>query len=104
MVDPVTFDVLYQYDANGNLESTTYEDGSQELFTYDAVGNVESWTNRRGQTVTYAYNSAGLLTTKDYLVTPGFIDFGYTYNSNSRTGRCVFGVRRLGGWLTFALG
>jgi RHS repeat-associated protein len=69
----------YDYDANGNLLSVTYEDDTRESFTYDGMGNVLTWTNRRGVTVTYTYNTDGQMTSKDYPDTPG-VDYLYSYD------------------------
>ena len=54
----------YVYDANGNLLSITYDDGSVESWTYDAYGNPDTWTNRRGQTIEYSFDIDGQLDDK----------------------------------------
>jgi len=38
----------YGYDANGNLTSITYANGSRESWGHDSLGNPTAWTNRRG--------------------------------------------------------
>ena len=60
VTDPRGNDLRYAYDAQGSLETITYEDGTTEEFDYDDKGNIKEFTNRRGQTIEYTYEN-GLL-------------------------------------------
>ena len=48
----------YQYDANGNLTSTTDALNHVQSMTYDALGRVASSTDADNRTTTYAYDAA----------------------------------------------
>ena len=56
----------YGNDANANLRSITYADGSAETWGYDAVGDPITWTNRRGQAIVFQFNSDGQPLSKVY--------------------------------------
>ena len=53
---------LYQYDADGNLASTTDALGNVTTNTYDIYGNVTSVTDPLGNTTSYQYNARDQLT------------------------------------------
>jgi YD repeat-containing protein len=59
--DAMTNTTAYGYDGNGNLQATTYADGSSDQFSYDARGNIITSIDRSGQAITYSYDGRGLL-------------------------------------------
>jgi YD repeat-containing protein len=57
----------YAYDAKGNLNKVTYEDGSFEQYTYSQTnGLLTQSTNRRGQSINLQYNGSYQLTQTQY--------------------------------------
>jgi RHS repeat-associated protein len=50
--------LLFRYDASGNLIGATLPDGSQSGYTYDAKGNLTKQTNLLGQDVNFTYDPA----------------------------------------------
>ncbi|MCY2990994.1 MAG: malectin domain-containing carbohydrate-binding protein [Planctomycetota bacterium] len=56
----------YAYDADGNLLSITYADGTRETWAYDTLGDPTGWTNRRGHPIRFAYNADGQVISKIY--------------------------------------
>jgi RHS repeat-associated protein len=57
---------LYGYYPDGNLESTTYADGSVEKLTYDALGDPKTLTNRRNDPIQYGYDTSGRMTSESF--------------------------------------
>ncbi|HEY9692384.1 MAG TPA: Calx-beta domain-containing protein [Oculatellaceae cyanobacterium] len=49
--------LLFSYDADGNLTSATLPNGSQPSYSYDANGNLTTQTNLLGQDVTFTYDA-----------------------------------------------
>jgi RHS repeat-associated protein len=66
VTDPNGNTTQYGYDSRGNLQSTTYADGSIESWINDPLGNPTQWTNRRDDPINYTYDSSGRLRTKKY--------------------------------------
>jgi RHS repeat-associated protein len=57
----------YAYDAKGNLNKITYEDGSFEQYAYNqTTGLLTQSTNRRGQSINLQYNGSYQLTQTQY--------------------------------------
>lgn len=56
----------YSYDADGNLASIGWSDGTSESYVYDDAGNRLSLTNRRGNVISYTRNARGQITSRSY--------------------------------------
>jgi RHS repeat-associated protein len=70
----------YGYDADGNLNSITYADGSRETWSYDD-GNPTEWTNRRGNDVQYTFDADGRLRREAY-ADGSHVDYTYDPRGN----------------------
>jgi RHS repeat-associated protein len=84
----------YAYDAQGNLRTITYADGSAEQFSYDPLGNLTEAVNRREQPLRYTYDSRGLVTRKDY-ADGSHVDFTYDDRGNLLTATDARGTTTL---------
>jgi RHS repeat-associated protein len=71
LADPEDYTTSYEYDADGNLTSTTDQLGHETTRAYDALGNLVSATDARGQTKTWTYDAAARLAT---ITPPGGAD------------------------------
>ncbi len=57
--------VGYQYDPDGNVTLTTFDDRTTVTDTYDAAGRKQTETDQNGKVTTYGYDVAGHLTEVD---------------------------------------
>ena len=81
----------YQSDANGNLRSITYADGTQEGFTYDPLGNPLSFTNRRGNVIKETTDDSGRV--KSLTFADGAkLEFTYDSHGNLKTAQDASGA------------
>jgi RHS repeat-associated protein len=72
----------YSYDPRGNLQQTTYPNGSRETLTgYDAQGLPTSFTNRRGQAQRYTYTPSGQIDRQTF-ADGSYADFDYDIRGN----------------------
>jgi RHS repeat-associated protein len=72
----------YAYDAKGNLLSTTYANGSAEVFgSHTGAGLYQSYINRRGQPVSLTYTPAGQLDRQTF-ADGSFADYDYDGRGN----------------------
>jgi RHS repeat-associated protein len=71
----------YGYDANGDLQTATYPDGSAELWNHDVTGLTLAHTNRRGQAIYYTNDLSGRLLAKLY-PSGKLLSYGYDSNGN----------------------
>ena len=71
----------YSYDADDNLISTTYPDGSIERFIRDPNGMLDAQVNRRGQSIDVLFDSEGRPQRRE-LPDGSFIDYQYDARGN----------------------
>jgi RHS repeat-associated protein len=71
----------YDYDDFDRLQTTTYDNSSQEIYAYDKNSNLYTKTNRKGDTITYEYDELNRLRLKDL---PDLPDVQYIYDAGSR--------------------
>jgi RHS repeat-associated protein len=76
----------YRYDAQGNLSTIIYVNGTVERFAYDPLGDLDAWTNRRGQVIDYAANANGQTESKTF---PDGSVVQYHYNARGNLERTV---------------
>jgi len=77
-------DILYGYDAQGNLHTVTDPLARSTTLDHDANGRVTTITRPGGSTIGFAYDASGNTT---LLTTPRPVDHGFGYNAaNNRTG------------------
>ena len=73
--------VGYGHDANGNVTTITYPDGSQVAQGYDSLDRLETVTDWLGHTTSLTYDAAGNLTSRAY---PNGVTEAMTYDAASR--------------------
>jgi RHS repeat-associated protein len=80
--------LLFNYDANGNLLGATLPNGSQPGYSYDANGNLTQQTNLLGQNVKFTYDPT-------FNQLTGFTDpkgngVGYTYDAKGNLTKITY--------------
>ncbi len=60
-LNPASFAVSYEYDANGNMTKLIYPGNKSVIYTYDELNRLKTVTNWLSQTATYNYDDAGRL-------------------------------------------
>jgi RHS repeat-associated protein len=79
--------LLYRYDAKGNLTASTLPNGGQIAYSYDNKGNVTTQTDLLGKNTFFTYNSFNQLT--------GFNDpngnpVGYSYDAKGNLNKITY--------------
>ena len=57
---------VHNYDANGNLLSTTDERGNATIYTYDKMNRVTEVTDHNGRKTAYGWDNVGNKTVQGY--------------------------------------
>ncbi len=73
--------VGYAYDADGNITTITYPDGSKVTRGYDSLDRVNTVSDWLDHTTSFAYDAAGNLTSRAY---PNGVTEAMTYDAASR--------------------
>ena len=71
----------FGHDANGNLTSSAYPDGSTNQYNYDANGKLVRSVDRNGHATVYAYDSRGLLSSRQ-LADGSLTSYAYDAHAN----------------------
>ncbi|WP_292778201.1 Calx-beta domain-containing protein [Nostoc sp. NMS9] len=80
--------LLFSYDANGNLIDATLPNGGQTAYSYDKSGNLTNQTNLLSQDVKFTYDA-------NFNQLTGFTDpkgngVGYSYDANSNLTKITY--------------
>jgi RHS repeat-associated protein len=80
--------LLFNYDADGNLLGATLPNGSQSGYTYDANGNLTRQTNLLGQNTNFTYDATFNQLTS--FTDPQGNGVGYSYDSRGNLTRITY--------------